>query len=898
MVKKGITIVAVVVIFLIAFLFLCPYFNKPSIQQVLKSDAYTYLSNEAKEYIEEIYEETGDIVLTEKNKEENVPYLNPSYIEYLSLSDEEKSLVSEIPNVYTVDFSVDKANGDLPASYDLRNVGGKNYVTPLKEQNNLNLCWSFTSIEQAESYFLVKNKQNYSSSFKLYSVRQLDYASSDDGIIDYNNEDGVRELASGGNFLNASSVMINGLGMVYDSKVPLTYDYSQKELSDILNYSNSQYELNASVMFPRITSDTSASEKNDIISAIKEYVMNYGGAYVGTQAPGYSCSSSNNGSVIIRVDDGCVENAGHALQIIGWDDQYSYSYCKTGDGHSNNVSSCSSSNLVQGTGAWLLRNSWGSFYSYVYLAYDSLEDDIYVMSDFSSMASRNWDNNYHSPYDPYYVYLSPTDTRIFKKKITGDEKVEKIKFFSYGKGGTYNISVVSGMDTYKNIKTVTVPYPGYYTVDLSDLNIIARDDSIKVTISSTNRVSLMQKSMAVFTSNVSDTKVIKADENDIHFDEGNSNYSFRSYSYLKNIPSNKRIKYTLLNGVNDYSQYLTVSNNIVSKNDVNSLITISSSIPSGVYTLRAYYNNISDGITDDITVSIGDLTHWNIYYYANNGTNNSSTQTVDANTSFTLNGNTFTRTGYLFKEWNTKSDGSGDRYQDAQTVNGINNHLYLYAVWNPITYSVSYDANGGVGSIDSQSFVYDTAQALVANTFTKEGYRFVSWNTKADGSGKIYADQAVVTNLTSVNNKEIKLYAQWAEDVPYVIQNYAVDEDNHIIDSIGDETNLLNYKRNFILDSGYSIEVELGDNNYIYTGSITKIYHNDELVAQYTNVVRGDINCDGKITALDYIKIRNHIMGTNIITGDILTRAADANMDNQISSLDYIRIRNIIMNRG
>ena len=41
--------------------------------------------------------------------------------------------------------------------------------------------------------------------------------------------------------------------------------------------------------------------------------------------------------------------------------------------------------------------------------------------------------------------------------------------------------------------------------------------------------------------------------------------------------------------------------------------------------------------------------------------------------------------------------------------------------------------------------------------------------------------------------------------------------------------------------------------------------------------------------------IKNHIMGTNKITDPLLMKAADANKDNKISALDYIAIKNIIM---
>ena len=42
--------------------------RKENIQKVLKTEAYSYLSKQAKDYIEEVYEETGVVVNTEKNK--------------------------------------------------------------------------------------------------------------------------------------------------------------------------------------------------------------------------------------------------------------------------------------------------------------------------------------------------------------------------------------------------------------------------------------------------------------------------------------------------------------------------------------------------------------------------------------------------------------------------------------------------------------------------------------------------------------------------------------------------------------------------------------------------------------------------------------------------------------
>ena len=72
---------------------------------------------------------------------------------------------------------------------------------------------------------------------------------------------------------------------------------------------------------------------------------------------------------------------------------------------------------------------------------------------------------------------------------------------------------------------------------------------------------------------------------------------------------------------------------------------------------------------------------------------------------------------------------------------------------------MKFDANGGNGSMEAQSFTYDEAQKLSANTFTRYGYEFTGWNTAADGTGTAYANEAEVKNLLTEGS--ITLYAQW-----------------------------------------------------------------------------------------------------------------------------------------
>lgn len=75
--------------------------------------------------------------------------------------------------------------------------------------------------------------------------------------------------------------------------------------------------------------------------------------------------------------------------------------------------------------------------------------------------------------------------------------------------------------------------------------------------------------------------------------------------------------------------------------------------------------------------------------------------------------------------------------------------------------SLVFDANGGSGSMKNIYFKDSTAKSLTENTFTREGYTFLGWNTKADGTGTSYADGADFSMITEENEITVTLYAQW-----------------------------------------------------------------------------------------------------------------------------------------
>ena len=128
-----------------------------------------------------------------------------------------------------------------------------------------------------------------------------------------------------------------------------------------------------------------------------------------------------------------------------------------------------------------------------------------------------------------------------------------------------------------------------------------------------------------------------------------------------------------------------------------------------------------------------------------------------------------TRTGYTFGGYWTVTNGNFDTQYYNQSGGAYYNRKYdktqditLYAKWTANKYTVKFDGNGNTsGSMADQSFIYDVAQNLTANAFSRTGYTFAGWNTKKDGTGTLYSDGESVINLNSTSDGQITVYAQW-----------------------------------------------------------------------------------------------------------------------------------------
>ena len=123
--------------------------------------------------------------------------------------------------------------------------------------------------------------------------------------------------------------------------------------------------------------------------------------------------------------------------------------------------------------------------------------------------------------------------------------------------------------------------------------------------------------------------------------------------------------------------------------------------------------------------------------------------------------NGFTRDGYVFAGWNTQPDGRGQAWAPnaVWTLHGTG---VLYALWRGNQQRLNYHGNGNTGgNTESQDGRTGDVLDTRANGFTRDGYEFVEWNTRADGTGDHYGKGsngvAKWTMLPAGND----LYAIW-----------------------------------------------------------------------------------------------------------------------------------------
>ena len=194
--------------------------------------------------------------------------------------------------------------------------------------------------------------------------------------------------------------------------------------------------------------------------------------------------------------------------------------------------------------------------------------------------------------------------------------------------------------------------------------------------------------------------------------------------------------------------------------------------------------------------------------------------------------NKVTNSGGMFYDCENLVGGSGTPYNESHfdkeyaRIDDPTNDRPGYFTYKapPISITISFNANGGTGTMENQVIRPTVDNTLKANTFTRQTHKFIGWNTQADGSGTSYTDKQVIQANTL--NSNTTLYAQWIKH-GWEFENEATW--NSSTDELKDQKwiyyrngqrveNELIYVNGTYKGTGVSMHNYLIENGYMYIG--------------------------------------------------------------------------------
>ena len=144
-----------------------------------------------------------------------------------------------------------------------------------------------------------------------------------------------------------------------------------------------------------------------------------------------------------------------------------------------------------------------------------------------------------------------------------------------------------------------------------------------------------------------------------------------------------------------------------------------------------------------------------VSYNANGGSGAPVNQLKHYGKTLTLSSTIPTRTGYVFKGWSASQTATSASWSAGSSYTD-NTPRILYAVWEAVTYTVSYNANGGFGAPGSQIKTHGQDLTLSTAVPTRTNYTFKGWGTSASAGSATYS-----AGGTYSTDKAITLYAVW-----------------------------------------------------------------------------------------------------------------------------------------
>lgn len=224
-------------------------------------------------------------------------------------------------------------------------------------------------------------------------------------------------------------------------------------------------------------------------SEIKQEIIDNGSIYA---AYSYSSYYETNDRTAYFCPKGSKKATGHAIAIVGWDDNYSKDNFKPINGV-----------LPENDGAWLVKNSWGNYNSlngYFWLSYEdsylfsstfkynyAIESVTEITDEIKLMQNEIYGATYEFNYieDDCVTYLN-----LFNFS-EGYNKLESVIFESTAKNSDYEIYYVPTKDKipvtdetkWTLLNGGIVPYSGYINIDTDNFELPVAYGAIAVKIS-------------------------------------------------------------------------------------------------------------------------------------------------------------------------------------------------------------------------------------------------------------------------------------------------------------------------------------------------------------------------------------------------------------------------------
>lgn len=354
-----------------------------------------------------------------------------------------------------------------------------------RDQNPYGTCWSFASMGLAEYDLINDGTVDKNVDFSELQLAYFAYNFVTDplggtagDVAKYYNENGLSYLQRGGNFEYSSRRLAQWIGPVDEAVVP----YSQADstldsgLDDKYAYSYSKAHLKNAY---EINIHENADE-------VKANIMEHGAAGVmyyhnDSAMRFYSFDSAGHYTYY----DTARRGLGHAVMLVGWDDNFS-------------KENFPESLRPENDGAWLVRNSWGTYCDYFWMSYDneSLLDTAWVF-DFSD--DDGLDHNYQldGGIEVYNTNLTNRLANVFTVPKKADGEYEKLREVSLSftriADVGYTIDVytdltdpsdpLSGEKQTQATTTGNTAFAGIYSVELAEPVDLKPESTFAVVVS-------------------------------------------------------------------------------------------------------------------------------------------------------------------------------------------------------------------------------------------------------------------------------------------------------------------------------------------------------------------------------------------------------------------------------